>query len=128
MFSHVVLGSNNIEKSKKFYDATMQSLGYGEGIVDEKGCCLYIGEAGALGLTKPIDGQAASNGNGSTIGFIASSCEVVDEWHRVGVLNGGVAIENPPGIRGSGEYGKYMAYLRDPDGNKICVLYPLNHK
>ena len=121
MFSHVVLGSDDIEKSKKFYDAIMQSLGYSEGVLDEKGRCFYMSETGMLGLTKPIDGHAASNGNGSTIGFIAKSREAVDEWYKMGILNGGLAIENPPGIRIFGERSMYLAYLRDPDGNKICA-------
>ncbi|CAK2109590.1 Glyoxalase/fosfomycin resistance/dioxygenase domain-containing protein [Vibrio crassostreae] len=123
MFSHVFLGTEDIERAKCFYDPIMKVLGYNEGSVDPKGRCVYVSQTGVLGLTKPIDGQPATHGNGMTIGFLASSPEVVDEWHRVGVENGGTSIENGPGARGSDERRLYMAYLRDPDGNKICATH-----
>ena len=60
-------------------------------------------------------------GNGSTVGFAAESPEAADAWHQAGLDNGGISIEDPPGIReGSG---LYLAYLRDPSGNKICALH-----
>ncbi|MFS1933938.1 MULTISPECIES: VOC family protein [Vibrio] len=123
MFSHVFLGTENIERAKSFYDSIMTVLGYGEGSVDPKGRCIYVSKTGVLGLTKPIDGQPATHGNGMTVGFLASSPEAVDEWHRIGVENGGTSIEGGPGMRGTDERRLYMAYLRDPDGNKICATH-----
>ncbi|MEZ8922878.1 VOC family protein [Vibrio cyclitrophicus] len=123
MFSHVFLGTENIERAKSFYDPIMQELGYSEGTIDPKGRCIYVSKTGVLGLTKPIDGQPATYGNGMTVGFLASSTEIVDEWHRLGVENGGTSIENGPGVRGTDERRLYMAYLRDPDGNKICATH-----
>lgn len=123
MFSHMMIGTNNVTRSKKFYDTIMKVLGYSEGIIDDKGRCMYLSPTGVLGLTKPIDGEVASHGNGMTIGFLADSPDIVNEWHRVGLENGGIAIEQPPGVRGAGERRLYMAYLRDPDGNKICTTH-----
>ncbi|NUW74456.1 VOC family protein [Vibrio mediterranei] len=121
MYSHVFLGANDIPASKAFYDSTMSVLGYGEGVLDAKGRCMYFSPTGVLGLTTPIDGQLASHGNGMTIGFLATSPEQVDIWHEVGVRNGGIACEDPPGIRDTDERKLYMAYLRDPAGNKISA-------
>jgi catechol 2,3-dioxygenase-like lactoylglutathione lyase family enzyme len=123
MFSHMMLGTNDVARSKKFYDAIMKVLGYSEGIIDEKGRCMYFSPSGVLGLTKPIDGEVASHGNGMTVGFLADSPETINEWHRIGIESGGVAIEEPPGVRGSGSRRLYLAYLRDPDGNKICTTH-----
>ncbi|PKG55351.1 glyoxalase [Shewanella sp. Choline-02u-19] len=123
MFSHLMIGTNDVARSKVFYDEIMKVLGYSEGVIDEKGRCMYFSPSGVLGLTKPIDGEEASHGNGMTIGFLADSPEVVDEWHRVGMANGGIAIEEPPGVRGAGERKLYLAYLRDLDGNKICTTH-----
>jgi catechol 2,3-dioxygenase-like lactoylglutathione lyase family enzyme len=74
-------------------------------------------------LTKPIDGQPASHGNGSTIGFAAASPEAVDAWHAAGAANGGTSCEDPPGVRENGPVKLYLAYLRDPSGNKLCALH-----
>lgn len=123
MFSHIMIGSNDVARSKVFYDAIMKVLNYNAGVIDEKGRCMYFSPTGVLGLTKPIDGKEASYGNGMTIGFLAESPEIVNEWHRVGLANGGVAIERPPGVRGTGDRQLYLAYLRDPDGNKICTTH-----
>lgn len=123
MFSHVFLGVQSIERAKSFYDATLAALGQAEGVVDPKGRCLYLSEHGVLGLTQPINGDPASVGNGMTVGFVASSPEAVDEWHRIGLENGGTSIEDAPGIRDSGVRRLYMAYLRDPDGNKVCATH-----
>ena len=123
MFSHIMIGANNIEESKKFYDATMGELGFGAGTVDPKGRCFYMSETGIFALSVPIDGQPATHGNGSTIGFNVTSTEQGDAWHAAGLANGGTAIEEPPGPR-EGSIGKiYLAYLRDPAGNKVCALH-----
>ncbi|MGY0636982.1 MAG: VOC family protein [Paraglaciecola chathamensis] len=113
---------NDMEASKKFYDATMQVLGYKPGIMDEKGRCFYLDKSGVFALTKPINGEPACHGNGTTLGFKVESTEQAEAWHAAGVANGGVACEDPPGVRGEGENKMHLAYLRDPAGNKICTL------
>jgi catechol 2,3-dioxygenase-like lactoylglutathione lyase family enzyme len=123
MFSHVMLGANDIAKSKAFYDAILAPLGVAEGKADPKGRVFWRTKTGTFAITKPLDGKAAHNGNGSTIGFFATDIKAVDAWHAAGVANGGTACEDPPGIR-EGIAGKlYLAYLRDPAGNKICALH-----
>lgn len=120
MYSHMMVGSNDIERSKKFYDATFQAMGGQEGIKDDKGRLMYLHNGSAFLVTPPIDGKPATHGNGCTIGF-AMTPEQADAWHAAGVEAGGTAIEDPPGERpGSG---LYLAYLRDPDGNKLCALH-----
>ena len=122
MYSHMMVGSNDIQKSKQFYDATFKAIGGREGIQDEKGRLMYLHNGGVFMVTKPIDGQPARAGNGCTIGF-SMSPEQADAWHRAGVDNGGTAIEDPPGVREGGGMKMYLAYLRDPDGNKLCALH-----
>jgi catechol 2,3-dioxygenase-like lactoylglutathione lyase family enzyme len=122
MFSHVMVGVNDLEVSKKFYDAVLGTLGYGPGFANNKRY-FYRSPTGTFAITTPINGEAASHGNGSTLGFTAKSVEQADAFHAAGVANGGVTCENPPGFR-EGPAGKlYLAYLRDPDGNKICALH-----
>jgi catechol 2,3-dioxygenase-like lactoylglutathione lyase family enzyme len=123
MFSHVVLGTDNVEKSKVFYDAILGALGYGEGVINAKGMCMYMTDSGVLGLTHPINGEPASYGNGMTVGFSASSAEQVNAWYQAGLASGGVACEEPPGERNAGPVTLYLAYLRDPTGNKICAAH-----
>ncbi|RDL45277.1 VOC family protein [Marinomonas piezotolerans] len=123
MFSHVMVGANDIEKSKAFYDAALMVLGYKEGVYDQKGRVVYIGEDTVFMLTKPINGEPASHGNGMTIGFKANSPELADAWFEAGKAQGGEPIENPPGVRQVGKRQLYLAYLRDPSGNKVCVTH-----
>lgn len=125
MFSHIMLGANDVQASKAFYDATFKILGYGEGFVDPKGRCFYRTDTGTFAITKPINGEAASHSNGSTIGFSATSEEAVKAWHAAGVANGGTSCEDAPGIRSLGTMKLYLAYLRDPSGNKLCAMYRL---
>ena len=122
MFSHVMLGAREIQESKKFYDAILGTLGYEAGKIDPKGRCFYFTKTGVFGLSVPIDGQPASHGNGSTLGFAVESEEQGNAWHSAGLANGGVACEDPPGVRDGGEMKLYLAYLRDPAGNKICAM------
>jgi len=124
VFSHIMIGANDVAKSKVFYDAILGALGHEPGFMDDKGRCFYRTEAGVFAITKPIDGEAASHGNGSTIGFAAESPEAADAWHAAGIANGGTTCEDPPGECG-GPRGLYLAYLRDPSGNKICALHRL---
>jgi catechol 2,3-dioxygenase-like lactoylglutathione lyase family enzyme len=123
MFSHVMLGANDVQQSKAFYDAILGALGHGPGVIDDKGRCFYFTKSGIFAITKPINGEPASCGNGSTVGFAAASPAAADAWHAAGLAHGGTTCEDPPGIR-EGAAGKlYLAYLRDPSGNKICALH-----
>jgi len=123
MFSHIMIGANDVEKSKAFYDAILGALGHEPGVVDPKGRCFYFTDSGVFALSKPINNEPACHGNGSTIGFAAKTPEMADAWHAAGLANGGTECEDPPGVR-EGAIGKlYLAYLRDPSGNKICALH-----
>jgi catechol 2,3-dioxygenase-like lactoylglutathione lyase family enzyme len=123
MFSHVMIGSNDIAQSKKFYDALFGAVGGKPAVQDEKGRLIYAHNGGLLLVTNPIDGKSATHANGGTIGFAMTSSEQADAWHKAGVANGGTAIEDPPGVRQGGFGELYLAYLRDPDGNKLCALH-----
>jgi catechol 2,3-dioxygenase-like lactoylglutathione lyase family enzyme len=122
MFSHVMLGSNDIQAAKKFYDACFIAIGGHEGSIDPKGRLMYVHSGGVFMLTPPIDGEPATCANGMTIGFAVDGPEQGAAWHAAGVANGGTAIEDAPGIREGGGMKMYLAYLRDPDGHKVCVL------
>jgi catechol 2,3-dioxygenase-like lactoylglutathione lyase family enzyme len=114
-----MVGSNDIERSRRFYDAVLGKAGQ----QDAKGRLVYPRDGALFMVTKPIDGQPAVRANGGTIGFNLDSPEAVEAWHKAGVEAGGTSIEDPPGWRESA-YGKlYVAYLRDPDGNKLCGLH-----
>ena len=122
MFSHVMLGANDLEASRKFYDALLATLGIGPGMANNQRY-FYRSPTGTFAITTPLNGQAATHGNGGTFGFLAQSDEQVNAFHAAGVANGGTTCEDPPGYR-EGPAGKlYLAYLRDPTGNKICALY-----
>lgn len=122
MYSHMMVGSNDIARSKKFYDATFAAMGGRAGSQDPKGRLIYIHNGSMFLVTPPIDGQPATHGNGCTIGF-AMTPEHADAWHQAGIDNGGTAIEDPPGVREGNGMKLYLAYLRDPDGNKLCALH-----
>jgi catechol 2,3-dioxygenase-like lactoylglutathione lyase family enzyme len=122
MYSHMMVGSNDIARSKKFYDATFEAMGGRAGSQDPKGRLIYIHNGSMFLVTPPIDGQPATHGNGCTVGF-AMTPEQANAWHEAGVANGGTAIEDPPGVREGGGMKLYLAYLRDPDGNKLCALH-----
>ncbi|MEZ7943326.1 MAG: VOC family protein [Halioglobus sp.] len=123
MFSHIMVGASDINESKIFYDAILGALGHEPGVIDEKGRCFYFTKVGIFSVSIPIDGEPVSHGNGSTIGFAAESGGMADAWHAAGLANGGTAIEEPPGPRESGVGKIYLAYLRDPAGNKVCALH-----
>ncbi|WP_395685461.1 VOC family protein [Caenimonas koreensis] len=124
MFSHVMVGTADLERSKRFYDAVLGTLGIKPGFVDRHRV-FWRSATGSFGSSIPINGEPQTIGNGSTIGFACDSPEQVEAWHAAGVQNGGTTCENPPGIR-EGAAGKlYLAYLRDPDGNKLCALHRL---
>jgi catechol 2,3-dioxygenase-like lactoylglutathione lyase family enzyme len=119
MFSHVMVGSNDLERSRQFYDGLFGKPGK----QDDKGRLSYGRKGAVFMVTSPIDGGAANHGNGSTIGFNFDSLAEVDAWHQAGIAAGGTAIEDPPGIRSNAFGSLYLAYLRDPDGNKLCGLH-----
>ena len=123
MFSHIMIGSNDIPRSKKFYDALLGVLGGAPVEPDAKGRLRYIHDGGILMITPPIDGNPATGANGGTIGFKTNSPEQADAWHAAGCANGGTSCEDPPGVRETHERKLYLAYLRDPDGNKLCALH-----
>ena len=123
MFSHVMVGANDIDASKKFYDAVLGTLGIGPGVTDDKGRVFYLSAGGVFAVTKPINGEPATHGNGSTIGFAVKDPATVDAWHAAGIANGGTTCEDPPGVREGGLGRMYLAYLRDPAGNKLCALH-----
>ena len=123
MYSHIMVGANDIQASKVFYDAVLGAMGHEPGVFDEKGRCFYFTESGIFALTTPIDGNPATHGNGSTIGFAAKDPAQADAWHAAGLANGGTSCEDATGARESGLGKLYLAYLRDPSGNKICALH-----
>lgn len=119
MFNHVFVGTNDIETSRKFYDATMKVLGF-EGHPLPHGT-VYPSADGSFIVAKPGNGEAATCMNGFTFGFKAVSYDAVDAWHAAGLANGGTD-EGAPGFRAASPGNMYGAYLRDPDGHKICVF------
>lgn len=123
MFSHIMVGANDVQKSKIFYDAVLGALGHEPGTLDDKGRCFWITKSGIFSISKPINGEAASHGNGSTIGFAAENPAAADAWHAAGIASGGTTCEDPPGVREGNSGQIYLAYLRDPDGNKLCVVH-----
>ena len=122
MFSHVMVGANDLEASRKFYDAILGTLGIAPGVINRDIRYFYRTPTGVFAFTLPIDNQAATPANGGTIGFAAKGPEQVDAFHAAGVANGGTTCEDAPGVREGAQGKLYLAYLRDPDGNKICAL------
>ena len=122
MFSHVMIGTNDLDKARSFYDALLGTLGIKPGAVDRHRI-FWRGKGGTFSVTKPIDGKDATCANGGTIGFVAESTEQVDAFHKTGLANGGKTCEDPPGIREGAGMKLYIAYLRDPCGNKICAVH-----
>ena len=122
MFSHIMVGTSDLDRAKAFYDPVMAALGVGPGMVDRHRV-FYRTPTGVFAVSLPINGEPQSYANGGTIGFALSSTEQGDAWHAAGVANGGATCEDPPGVREGGMGKMYLAYLRDPDGNKLCGLY-----
>jgi catechol 2,3-dioxygenase-like lactoylglutathione lyase family enzyme len=122
MFSHIMIGTNDLDRAKSFYDAVLGTLGIPPAMVDRHRI-FYRTPTGVFSVSLPIDGQPATCANGGTIGFACADTEQAAAWHAAGVANGGVSIEDDPGVREGGMGKMYLAYLRDPDGNKICALH-----
>lgn len=125
MFNHVMVGADDLPGAKRFYDALLAELGFGPGVMDTPERCRFSTDSGTFMIKKPINGALASSGNGSTVGFVADSPEQAKAAHDAGVANGGVSCEDPPGVRDRGGVRVYLAYLRDPTGNKICLVHAL---
>jgi catechol 2,3-dioxygenase-like lactoylglutathione lyase family enzyme len=124
MFSHIVLGANDVDEAKAFYDAIFEAAGGDAGQSDPKGRVMYAKDGMRLVITKPLNGEAATGANGGTIGFTMKSPEMVNAWHAAGIANGGTTCENPPGVREVGARKLFLAYMRDPSGNKLCAGAP----
>ena len=124
MFSHVMIGTNDLARAKTFYDAVLGALGVAPGHVDRHRV-FWRTATGVFSVSLPINGEPATVGNGSTLGFACASAEQAQAWHAAGVAHGGTTCEDPPGLREGASGQMYIAYLRDPDGNKICALHRL---
>jgi catechol 2,3-dioxygenase-like lactoylglutathione lyase family enzyme len=125
MFSHIMIGTNNLDRAKSFYDAVLGTLGVPPAFVDRHRI-FYRTPSGVFSVSIPIDGKPATTANGGTVGFACKSPADVEAWHKAGLEHGGKTCEDPPGVR-EGATGKlYLAYLRDPDGNKICALHRMS--
>lgn len=127
MFSHVMVGSNDIERSKLFYDAVLGVLGVGEPMRNQAGTghtrLFYRHDGGTFCISEPINGETATPANGATLGFKCNSAEQVVAFHDAALAHGGTSIEMPPGLRESKMGALHLAYVRDPDGNKLCALH-----
>ncbi|MCC5811873.1 MAG: VOC family protein [Ectothiorhodospiraceae bacterium] len=127
MFNHIMVGSNDIERSKRFYDAVLGTLGAGEPLRNKADAghtrLFYRHEGNTFCVSEPINGEAATFANGSTIGFKCNSPEQVHEFHDTAVASGGTSIEDAPGLRKGAMGEMYLAYVRDPDGNKLCAIH-----
>ena len=119
-----MIGTNDLDKAKSFYDAVLGTLGVAPATVDRHRI-FYRTPTGVFSVSKPINGEPATAPNGGTIGFACSSAEQADAWHAAGMAHGGASCEDPPGVRDGASGKLYLAYLRDPDGNKICALQRL---
>jgi catechol 2,3-dioxygenase-like lactoylglutathione lyase family enzyme len=122
MFSHVMIGTNDLDRAKSFYDGLLGTLDIAPASVDRHRI-FYRSKTGTFSVSKPIDGKPATFANGGTIGFTGNSPEQIDAFHAAGIAHGGKTCEDPPGIREGAGMKLYIAYLRDPDGNKICALH-----
>ena len=127
MLNHIMIGSNDIEKAKRFYNVVLSVLGAGEPIehVNDTGQTrlFYIHNGSTFSVTEPINAKPVSVANGSTIGFACNSPEQVKELHEVALANGGTAVEDPPGPREGSMGLMHLCYFLDPDGNKICGIH-----
>jgi len=127
MFNHIMVGASDIERSKSFYDAVLGTLGAGEALRNEAPTghvrYFYRHDGNTFGISEPINGEAACGANGGTIGFKCSSPEQVKAFHDAGIAHGGTSIEDAPGLRETSMGPMHLAYVRDPDGNKLCAIH-----
>ena len=127
MFSHIMVGSNDIDRSKRFYDAVLAVLGAAEPLRHSNSTgqvrLFYRHDGATFCVSEPIDGEDATFANGGTIGFKCNSPLQVKQFHDIAVAHGGTSIEEPPGLREGSPGPMHLAYVRDPDGNKLCALH-----
>jgi catechol 2,3-dioxygenase-like lactoylglutathione lyase family enzyme len=128
MFNHIMVGSNDLERSRRFYDAVLGTLGFaGEPLrnVADSGHArlFYRHNGGTFCVSEPINGEPASAPNGGTIGFKCDSPEQVRAFHDAAVASGGTSAEDPPGLREGSLGAMHLSYVRDPDGNKLCAIH-----
>jgi catechol 2,3-dioxygenase-like lactoylglutathione lyase family enzyme len=128
MFSHVIVGANDIEKSKSFYEKVLGVLGFeGKGVENTASSghkrVFFQHKGNAFGISEPIDNEPATHGNGTTLGFKCDSPEQVKQFHDVAVANGGASCEDPPGLREGSMGPMHLSYVRDPSGNKLCAIH-----
>jgi catechol 2,3-dioxygenase-like lactoylglutathione lyase family enzyme len=127
MFSHIMVGANDIERSKRFYDAVLGTLGAGEPVRNKADSghtrLFYRHDGNTFCVSEPINGEQASFANGGTIGFKCRSPEQVRQFHDTAVAHGGTTCEDPPGMRDGSMGAMHLAYVRDPDGNKLCAIH-----
>ncbi|RJY09784.1 VOC family protein [Aurantiacibacter aquimixticola] len=128
MFSHIMIGTNDIEKSAAFYAKVLGVIGAREPIMNQAKSgamrAMFMHDGSVFMLSEPIDGEAATCANGMTVGFTCNSPEQVQEMHDAAVEAGGTSIEDPPGLREGGALGPlHLAYFRDLDGHKICAIH-----
>lgn len=127
MFNHIMVGSSDIERSKRFYNAVLATLGVGEPLVNKANSghtrLFYRHDGNTFSVSEPINDEPATAANGSTIGFKCNSPEQVKEFHDVAVANGGTSIEAAPGLRETTLGALHLSYVRDPDGHKLCAIY-----
>ena len=122
MFSHVTLGSNDIERSRRFYEPVMAALGITQPFERQSAGFVFGELAGQkLFVGTPFDGQPASHGNGEHIAFLAKDRAMVDAFHAAALAHGGTD-EGPPRLRRHYHANYYGAYVRDPDGNKLQAV------
>lgn len=128
MLNHVMVGSNDIERSLAFYNAVLGGVfGAPEPLVNTAASGhrrLFYRHAGSsFCISEPINDEPATCGNGATVGFKCDSPEQVQAFHDAAVAAGGTSIEDPPGQRDGSMGPTWLAYVRDPDGNKLCAIY-----
>lgn len=127
MISHVMIGTNDIERSKAFYNAVLGVLGAGEPFENVNATghtrLFYMHNGHTFSVSEPINGQPAGCANGSTIGFACNSLEQVTALHDAAIANGGTSIEDPPGPREGPMGVMNLCYFLDPDGHKICGIH-----
>ena len=127
MLNHTMIGSNNIQRTKTFYDAVLGVLGAGPAMehVNDTGQTrlFYIHDGSTFGISEPINGAPATVANGATVGFICNSPEQLQEFHDAAIANGGTTSEDPPGVREGSMGTMYLCYFLDPDGHKICGIH-----
>ena len=127
MLNHTMLGTNDINQSRSFYNAVLGVLGAGEPVenVNDTGQTrlFYIHNGSNFCITEPINGQPVTASNGTTIGFLCDSPEQVQAIHDVAIANGGTSVEEAPGLRDGSMGPMYLCYFLDPDGHKICGIH-----